>query len=45
MNKILIIISIMGIFSLSNADYTVKIPLEQNKGGGLPNGSINLNGN
>lgn len=45
MNKKLIIISIIGILSLINADYTVKVPLEQNNGGNLPNGSINLTGN
>lgn len=37
-----IIIIIIGFIKLSSAEYSVMIPLEQDKGGNLPNGSIDL---
>ena len=37
-----IIIIIIGFIKLSNAEYSVMIQLEQDKGGNLPNGYIDL---
>ena len=43
MNRILIAISSILIISTANADYTIKIPMEQALNGPLPNGSITFN--
>lgn len=40
-NKILILVAGIS-FGIINADYMAKVPLEQNTGGSLPNGSINF---
>lgn len=42
MKKTLIALSILGAIGFTNANYTLKYPLEQNQGGSLPNGSINI---
>lgn len=42
MKNLLTAIIIIFITNLSLADYMVKVPLEINGGGGLPNGSINI---
>lgn len=40
MKNTLITLSILGIIGFTSANYTAKVPLEQLKGGSLPNGSI-----
>ena len=42
MKKTLIALSILGAIGFTNANYTLKYPLEQAQGGSLPNGSINI---
>jgi len=43
MKKIIITLGITILITLTHAEYKMIIPLEQSKGGSLPNGSINLN--
>lgn len=43
MKKIISAISIFIIITTAQAEYIIKMPLEQSKGGSLPNGSININ--
>lgn len=42
MKKTLIALSILGAIGFTTANYTLKYPLEQAKGGSLPNGSITI---
>ena len=42
MKKTLVALSILGAIGFTSANYTMKVPLEQAKGGSLPNGSINI---
>lgn len=45
MKNIIVIISLIFISLSTNADYTLKYPLEQNQGGNLPNGSLIIKNN
>lgn len=40
MKKTLIALSILGTIGFTSANYNIQVPLEQTKGGSLPNGSI-----
>jgi len=42
MKKIILVISMFTIINSVQAEYVLKIPLEQSKGGALPNGSITI---
>lgn len=42
MKKIILAIAGLSIISITQAAYTIIIPMEQSKGGSLPNGSINI---
>ena len=42
MRKSILAISALSFISITQAAYVIKIPMEQSKGGALPNGSINI---